>query len=259
VGQSSLPRLGCVKYLNARPLILGWPGEVAFDHPSALCQRLASGELEVALVSSFEFLRNPIYQIVDGVAIASDGPVYSVVVASLPGSRPRTIEVDPASASAVSLLRILLAERAREFVREPMPQDNLAPLKPGQGRFLIGDQAIRFRDKFGETCDYHDLGEMWRRLTNLPFVYALWLIRPEVADPSAIAQRLRKLRDTNLADLDRVIAAEKAFDHIFCRSYYRDHLRFGFGEKEKAGLRRFAQLCVKHGLLPEGELDINLV
>ena len=40
-----------------------------------------NGELDVALVSSFEFLRNPIYRIVDDVSISSDGPVYSVVVA----------------------------------------------------------------------------------------------------------------------------------------------------------------------------------
>ena len=69
------------KYLNARPLIRGWTGNVEFDHPSALCKRLAKGQLDVALVSSFEFLRNPIYRIVDDVSISSDGPVYSVVVA----------------------------------------------------------------------------------------------------------------------------------------------------------------------------------
>ena len=73
-------RVGCVKYLNARPLIHGWPGNVEFDHPSVLCERLAKGQLDVALVSSFEFLRNPIYRIVDSVSISSEGPVYSVAV-----------------------------------------------------------------------------------------------------------------------------------------------------------------------------------
>ena len=74
-------RIGCVKYLNARPLIHGGEGKVDFDHPSALCNKLATAELDVALVSSFEFLRNPIYRIVDDVSISSDGPVYRVVVA----------------------------------------------------------------------------------------------------------------------------------------------------------------------------------
>ena len=105
-------RIGCVKYLNARPLIRGWPGNVEFDHPSALCQRLAKGQLDVALVSSFEFLRNPIYRIVDDVSISSDGPVYSVVVAHRGAfSDIEEIELDPASETAVNLLRCLLAER----------------------------------------------------------------------------------------------------------------------------------------------------
>lgn len=260
MGQSSLPRLGCVKYANARPLVRGWPGDVQFDHPSSLCRRLGAGELDAALVSSFEFLRNPIYRMVDGVAIASDGPVYSVVVASeKPGSDFPEIEIDPASATGVSLLRILMAERGREFRPLDMPQDKLSPLKPGGARFLIGDQAIDFRRKFGAACSYWDLGAEWKGLTNLPFVYALWLIRPEVADADVIADSLRKLRDTNLAGLDDLIGEETKFDQTFCRAYYRDHLRFGFGDEEKKGLDLFGRLCAKHGLLPTHPVDLALV
>ena len=76
----TLLRIGCVQYLNAQPLIHGWTGPVDFDHPGALSQ-LANAELDVALVSSFEFLRNPIYAIADGVCLAADGPVYSVFLA----------------------------------------------------------------------------------------------------------------------------------------------------------------------------------
>jgi hypothetical protein len=85
-------RIGCVKYLNARPLIRGWQGEVEFDHPSALCKRLANGELDVALVSS-SISAKPIYRIIDDVSISSDGPVYSVVVVhrmKFPNRRDRT-------------------------------------------------------------------------------------------------------------------------------------------------------------------------
>jgi predicted solute-binding protein len=81
VAEGGLLRIGCVKYLNARPLIHGWPGEVVFDHPSVLCERLAAAQLDVALVSSFEFLRNPVYTLVDGISISSNGPVHSVFVA----------------------------------------------------------------------------------------------------------------------------------------------------------------------------------
>src|SRR3982751_1791270 len=96
-------RIGCVKYLNAFPLVHGWGGDVEFDHPSVLCKRLASGDLDVALVSSFEFFRNPIYRIVDDVSISSDGPVYSVIVAHRGEfSDIEEIELDPASTTAVN-------------------------------------------------------------------------------------------------------------------------------------------------------------
>jgi chorismate dehydratase len=256
--QASL-RIGCVKYLNARPLIRGWRGQIEFDHPSTLCRRLANGELDVALVSSFEFLCHPIYQIVDDIAIASDGPVYSVFVAYERGTWLSEIELDPASATGVAMLRYLIAERGQKFLGAEAARDNLSPLEPRRARLLIGDQAIRFRQKFGETYKYWDLGEEWRGVTKLPFVYALWLIRPEVTDPKTIADRLRAVRDENLENLDALIAAEKDLDQEFATTYYRDYLRFHFGEKEKKGLRMFHELCAKHGLLPEREIEFALV
>src|SRR5215831_15842329 len=136
-------RLGCVKYLNARPLIRGWPGNVEFDHPSALCRRLTKGELDVALVSSFEFLRNPIYRIVDDVSISSDGPVYSVVVAHRDEfSKIDEIELDPASETAANLLRCLLAELGLTPRLFNGASDGIGL---SGARLIIGDQAIRFR------------------------------------------------------------------------------------------------------------------
>jgi chorismate dehydratase len=252
-------RIGCVKYLNARPLIRSWSEHVEFDHPSALCQRLAGGELEIALVSSFEFLRNPIYTIVDDIAIASDGPVYSVFVAHARGTRPNQVELDPASTTAVALLQCLMTERKEKFSAIDAPTEKLSPLRLERARLLIGDQAIRFRQNFGETYEYWDLGEEWHGVTKLPFVYALWLIRPEVSDAKEIADRLRALRHGNLANLDALIAAEEDFDHEFCRVYYRENLRFHFGEKEKEGLQVFQKLCVKHGLLPKREIEFVVV
>jgi chorismate dehydratase len=251
VQETLSPRLGCVKYLNARPLARGWPGKVQFDHPSALCRRLAAGELDVALVSSFEFLRNPIYSIVDGVAIASDGPVHSVFVAHHPEAPYSEMELDLASATAVSLLRCFMRERGQSWTEAPPPPDILSPLEAGRARLLIGDQAIRFRDKFQHTYTYWDLGETWRELTQLPFVYALWLIRPEVAQAGQIADELRRLRDRNLAHIDELVDAETEFDPGFCAYYYNECLRYEFGDREKAGLRSFGELCVKHGLLKE--------
>jgi predicted solute-binding protein len=267
-------RLGCVKYLNARPLVRGWQGPAEFGHPSALCKRLANGELDIALVSSFEFLRNPIYRIVEDVSISSDGPVFSVVMAHRGKiSQVEEIELDSASETAVNLLRCLLAElglNARLVPkRESEMQMQREALERINARLFIGDQAIGFRQKYAREFDFWDLGEQWKKLVDLPFVYALWLVRPEVADPKPIANHLRALRDENMANLDELIADTVAgfadqgqwreLNQEFLSRYYRKNLRFSFGEKEKQGLQIFANLCVKRGLLPKRDLTFSLV
>ena len=258
-------RVGCVKYLNARPLIRGWPGNVEFDHPSALCQRLAKGQLDVALVSSFEFLRNPIYRIVDDVSISSDGPVYSVVVAYRGAfSDVEEIELDPASETAVNLLRCLLAELGLT----PRLSGGISEdARLTRARLIIGDQAINFRQKHASEFQFWDLGEQWKKLTGLPFVYALWLIRPDVPDARSIAQRLRGLRDENLADIQVIVsdavadAADKKQEitQEFLDRYYNEHLRFGFGTRERQGLQTFTDLCSKLGVLPKRAREFSLV
>jgi chorismate dehydratase len=267
-------RIGCVKYLNARPLIHGGEADVDFDHPSALCNKLAAGKLDVALVSSFEFLRNPIYRIVDDVSISSDGPVYSVVVAHRGEiDQIEEIELDPASETSVNLLRCLIAElglnpRLARCSTTIWP--TASELKTGRrARLVIGDQAVRFRRQYANEFSFWDLGEHWQKSVGLPFVYALWLIRPEVADPKQIAGPLRNLRDGNLANLDNLIAelvagvadpgVQKELTREFLSRYYREHLRFSFGEREKEGLRIFASLCIKHRLLPNRDLALRVV
>lgn len=239
-------RLGCVKYLNAQPLIHGWRGDVRFDHPSALCRQLAAGELDVALVSSYEYLRHPVYSVVDQVAIASDGPVYSVILAHLGELEAlREVALDPASETSVNLLRCLLGKRQLE--PEFVPAGELSPTR---GRLLIGDQAIRFRERAGDHCRFFDLGAAWLEQTGLPFVYALWLVQPAFAARREIAVTLRLLAKTNLENLDAVIAAQPKADRAFCEFYFRRHLRFSFGGKEKEGFQKFAELCARQKLLP---------
>ena len=263
-------RIGCVKYFNARPLIDGWEGDVEFDHPSALCNKLATGKLDVALVSSFEFLRNPIYWIVDDISISSNGPVYSVVVAHRGEiAQIEEIGLDPASETSVNLLRCLMSDLGLKT--RLLRNIDLQSVFPAacRARLLIGDQAISFRQKYSNEFHFWDLGEEWQKLVGRPFVYALWLIRPEVTDPKQIANRLRALRDENLAKLDDLIAEAVAggadpssrlgLTPQFLSRYYREHLRFGFGEKEKEGLRIFANLCESRSLLPRRDVAFRVV
>ena len=167
----SAVRVGCVQYLNSKPLIHGCEAPVIFDHPSGLARDLVAGTLDVALVPVFEALRNPPWLAVDNVAIACDGPVFSVFLAHRgPLSGIGSIGLDPASRTSVHLLQVLLAEFHGLHPRYVGPEK-----KDPDALLLIGNQAIDFRIANPTGWSYLDLGEEWLRCTGLPFVFALWL------------------------------------------------------------------------------------
>lgn len=245
-------RIGCVSYLNAKPLLHGWRGPVVLDHPARLAADLAAGRLDVALVPAFELLAHPGYRVVDGVSISSRGPVFSVFLAYRGAlADVREISLDPASLTSANLLRVLLAEfqgLRPEFVSHEAP-----------ARLLIGNQALAFRRAHGEEIKYFDLGEEWTRATGLPFVYALWLIRRGVPDAAGVADSLRQLKASGLAHIPEIVAAEREWDATFRDRYLREHIRYDFGPEEKRGLEFYRELLVRHGRIDPTRAPLECV
>jgi len=187
-------RIGCVRYLNSKPLIHGHDAAVSFEVPASLADGLHGGRLDVALSPIFELLAHPGYLVVDDVAIASDGPVFSVFIAHRgPLAGVLTLYLDHDSRTSFNLQRVLLAEFHGLSPRcEPFPGGGApADLRPGEGALIIGDPAIEFSTVHGSRYEYLDLGEAWKCVTGLPFVFAAWLVRPETPGPEALAGRLR--------------------------------------------------------------------
>ena len=138
-----------MRYLNSKPLIHGHDEEVSFETPASLADGLRAGRLDVALAPIFELIAHPGYLVVDDVAIASRGPVFSVFIAyqgELAGLR--TLYLDTASRTSANLQRVLLAEfhgltpAQRAAAPAGRPPD---VLRDGEGALLIGDPAIDFR------------------------------------------------------------------------------------------------------------------
>ena len=239
-------RVGCVQYLNAKPLIHGYNGPVVFDHPAGLARDLAAAVLDVALVPIFEALRHPRYLLADGVAIASDGPVYSVFLAHRgPLAEVRTIALDPASLTSVHLLQVLLAEY--HGLRPALLELAAFPAK-ADAVLLIGNQAIAFRERDAGAHQLLDLGAEWQRCTGRPFVYAPWLLRADLPDAPAVAAELRALQRQGTACIAEIVRADP-HDPAFSERYLTEHIRFGLGAREKAGIEKFRELLTKHGFI----------
>ncbi|MDE2506222.1 MAG: menaquinone biosynthesis protein [Planctomycetota bacterium] len=255
-------RVGAVNYLNAKPLYYNLgdfaPGTfLCLDYPSKLADRLARGELDVALIPSVEYLRGAAfgYEILPGFAIAARGPVRSVkLFSNVPIERIDRLALDAGSRTSQALALVWLdqARGVRPGRVEPLPLGVPVEESTADAALVIGDRAMLVDEsRFDAVVD---LGEAWNTWTGLPFVFALWVARPGV-DLGDLPEVLERCRLEGLRNA-RVLAEEHAprlgLNLESCVDYLTRVLSYDLGPREIAGLRQFATRAARQGLAPEG-------
>ena len=252
-------RIGAVNYLNTKPLIcdleeLAPDAELVLDLPSRLADRLADGSLDVALIPVIEYFRAGTYSVVPDIAIASRGPVLSVTLFSkVPWKDIGRVALDVGSRTSEALTQVVL--RNRYGVRPevvPLPIDRAAEDADADAVLLIGDRAMRaclpgFPHAF-------DLGQEWADWTGLPFVYAVWAVRPGV-DLGGVPEALAEAKRRGLARVGPIAhdeAPRLGLDAGFCRRYLANIIHFDFGPREQAGLHHYYMLACEAGLARRG-------
>ena len=257
-------RVGAVSYLNARPLYDGLERldprvQLFLDYPSILAEMLRAGELDVGLIPSVEYLRgigdHQSYKIIPGVSISTRGPVRSVKLLSRVAlDEIKSLALDQGSRTSQVLTQVWLAER--HGVRNPRLETLAFAASPLESRtdavLLIGDRAMSVRDE--AFLHVVDLGQAWKEMTGLPFVFALWVARSEV-DESMFVNLLQRSRDDGLARVHEI--AEKAANRMglnpdFCEEYLTQNLCYEFDSNELAGFQLFAEKAAALGLAPQG-------
>lgn len=249
-------RFGLFHYLNVRPLVHGLRAEtgsrLVLDTPARIAARFRAGELDVAMIPSLEAasLEAPA-AVVDGIAVGSDGPVETVLLAHrVPLSGCRRLVLDESSRTSAALAKILIAEASGRLpeTRTWSPADPAAAIPAeADAALVIGDPA--FSRLFDPGFEVLDLGAAWRTLTGLPFVFAVAVASSR--EIAATAQPvLRRALDSGLADLDAVFAgAPPPVDAARARRYLQESIRFGFGPREREGYEAFLTRARRHGLL----------
>ena len=258
-------RIGCVPYLNAKPLIYGLEDEVVMEHPSRLARRLAAREIDAGLVPVVEVFRHPDYVIVDNIAIACRGPVYSVILAHrVPLQSLREVVVDSSSATSTVLLKVLMQKRLGLKLR--YVSESLADKRSdAEAQMLIGDQAIRFHQETdasvrdadstqpadhkatGQPWQILDLGQAWVDWVKLPFVFAVWAVHADYPDLHGLVRKLTAARTAGQAHIEEIIARESHADADFRRRYFGQNVHFNLGQGEKDAMRLFRQLLIEIG------------
>ena len=260
--------IGRISYINVSPVYHG------IDHggcpdwltmktlpPATLNAMLKAGDVVMSPVSSAAYARNASdWLLLPDLSISCNGKVLSVLFVSdvpmedLDGER---VMVTEESATSVDLLRILFQEKGVSPVMEPGRVHSPTDLPPGvRGALVIGDAAL-LHDWHGQFPHVCDLGEAWKNLTGLPFVFAVWAIRRDFcAMAPAMVERLIELlhgsRAKGVADRAGVVADARlktGLSGSILNDYF-NHLVVSLGSQEIKGLTTFFDALASGGLLP---------
>ncbi|HKI00482.1 MAG TPA: menaquinone biosynthesis protein [Thermoanaerobaculia bacterium] len=252
-------RVGIVNFLNSKPLAWGFLKGHHADlfapsyHPPALVARLlGQGNLDIGLIPSIEVQRIPNLRVLPDMCVAARHEVRSVLLVSRgPVGEIRRVALDQNSRTSATLVRILLRERYGldpEYLHERPDPERM--LSEADAALIIGDPALRV-DR--ERYQIVDLAEEWSELTGLPFVFAVWAVRPEVEIPDLPFYFKSSLR-YGLSSLDTLVresAAELNLDTSEVRSYLTENLSFFLRREEIEGLEEFYRRAHAHGLILE--------
>jgi len=253
-------RVGAVSYLNTKPLVFGLQSlapqlRVQVAPPAQLAQWLRDGRLDVALVPVLEYLLQPDYDLIRASAICGDGRVRSVLLFSrVPIKEVQSISLDPESLTSNALIRILCRWHfsvAPRWVTRPGKSSPLVVLERGESdaALVIGNLALAMSGQFPFEFD---LGQEWWRLTGLPFVFAVWAVRPgtDVGDLPEVLRRSLQLGVAHLEWIAREAAQTLDLDPALCLNYLRAMIRYELTERAWQGMARFFEMCVDMGVCP---------
>jgi chorismate dehydratase len=275
-------RVSAISFLNPAPLLYGFEHEPAatrlrehyclhYTLPSACADELNSGVADLGLIPIAALTTE--LAIVPGCAIASLGEVRSILLLV---KNPRGLsegealtKVERFATDAASRSSAVYAHILFEHFHGVHPMcveqaaDALAMLAEADAALLIGDPALLARaqresieEAVGVPLLWLDLARLWREHTGLPWVAAVWAVRPEALTDVTAQQLISDLnasRDEGLAHIAELVAEwtpRLAITPETIRTYLTRNIHYTLDDECLQAIRLFRELAAKIGALP---------
>jgi chorismate dehydratase len=270
-------RVAAINFLNPAPLM--WDFEqpplaatlakrytLHYTQPSLCADELLQGRADLGLIPIASL--TPELAIVPGCVIASRDQVRSILLLI---KQPhtlgtvRTIAGDVASRSSLAYAEILF----RKFVGMrpafvPAAADPVAMLRDADAAILIGDPALLALESRDEVerlvgpCLWIDLAHEWHTRTGLPWVAAVWAVRPEALGPNGLtAERLiedlNTSRDNGVARIDEIVrqwTPRIALPPGTIHDYLTDNIHYTLDPQCIRTMELFRSYAAELGILP---------
>lgn len=268
-------RIAAVQFLNTISLIegLGTWGGCSFTKavPSRIAGMIVDGEADIGLASIVDAAdaSNDLAMIPSGM-IGCDGPTLTVRLFSrVPPDRITRVHADTDSHTSVMLADVLLRElhgvRAGFVAYDARERMDRGPGGSGgsvdpeeawpQTLLLIGDKVVVDSPPAVRYPHQIDLGQAWKGLTGLPFVYACWMCRRSDLGSSMVeeaAAMLERVRLRNAMRLDWLVTREAKAHHWpgdLARQYIGELLKFEPDARAREAVGVFFGKLREHGIV----------
>ena len=239
--------------------------ELHLTQPSRCAADLLAGRADLGLIPIAAL--TPELAVVPGCTIASLDEVRSIqLIVKHPHSLAtvRTVAADNASRSSLAYAQILFR---RFLATDPAfvsaPADPVAMLQQADAALLIGDPALLALESRAAMeahpgvgpCQWFDLAREWHTRTGLPWVAAVWAVRPETLTSVTPAQLIRDLqhsRDAGLAHIEELVrewTPRIAIPPATIRHYLTRNIHYALDEDCLAAVKLFRRYAAEADIL----------
>ncbi len=281
-------RVAAISFLNPAPLLYNFEHAPAADDlrtryavhytlPSRCAAELHAGDADLGLIPIAEL--TPELRIVPGCTIASQHEVRSILLLVRARTheaeadalqRIATVAADTASRSSAAYVRVLLGRFYGTYPKLlEQPADPLAMLAGHDAALLIGDHALFARERRAEIDRamqttaggrllWLDVAQLWRGHTGLPWVAAVWAVRPAAlggANPSPrqLIADLNASREAGLAHIEELVAEwtpRLGLPARTIRTYLSENIYYHLDGPCLEAIRTFRAYAADGGVLP---------
>ena len=220
--------------------------------PAEMNKALRAGDIDLAPISSYEYLTNKDkYELLGGLSISSKQEADSVLFFSNEKLEDiKTVNVTDKSATSVALLKTLFKELYElpelDFKKFSSAEDHAS----FSNKLLIGDEALLEKP---ENYKYiYDLGLEWYKLTKLPMVFGVWAYNKDslLAVDSKLLESVKELlissKEEGLGkyfpDLLIDLYSKTGISKKKLEAYF-NHLDYSLEAQHLESLEKFEKLC----------------
>ena len=240
--------ISVVSYLNSFPFIFGLKNHPIHseinlhqDIPSVCARKLLNEEVAIGLipVAILPNLKKP--QIISDFCISAEGEVDSVKLFSeCPVNEIEEIILDYQSRTSVKLVQVLCAHWWKinpQFTSAEPGFEN--QIQGKRAAVVIGDRTFSMNGNF--PFEY-DLSLEWKKMTGLPFVFAVWASNQPVLSPEFLSS-FNEALSFGLENLKNSIKDYKSeikdFDPHF---YLTQRIKYNLNDEKRNSINKFLSL-----------------